>query len=292
MPRVRKGAARAQARKRILRKARGYFGTRHSHKYLAENAVIRAGVYRFRDRRRVKRDMRRLWITRITAACRMRGARYSQFMNGLKLAGIALNRKMLSEVAIEDPKLFDSITATAIKAAGGSGVKAAGDSGPTRRASAMVRSTSGAGATAPKAGGSPGGGDIIKIEGIGPAFRAKLQKAGVSWIRELLKAGATKAGRQELTAKADIPEKKILDWVNMADMMRVKGVDGDMAELMHAAGVDTVKELATRVPGNLATKMGEVNAAGAKSIAPRVPDEKEVAGWIEQAKKLPPVVEH
>lgn len=116
MPRVRKGAARTQARKRILRKARGYYGSGHKSKYKAEYALIRAGVYQFRDRRRLKRDMRRLWITRLTAACRMRGCRYSQFINGLKLSGILLNRKMLSQIAIEDPKTFDTICETAIKA--------------------------------------------------------------------------------------------------------------------------------------------------------------------------------
>jgi large subunit ribosomal protein L20 len=109
MPRVRKGAARAQARKRILRKARGYYGVKSKHKYQAENAIIRAGVYAYRDRRTLKRDMRSLWITRITAACKMRGTRYSVFMNGLKLAGVILNRKMLSQLAIEDPKAFDQI---------------------------------------------------------------------------------------------------------------------------------------------------------------------------------------
>jgi hypothetical protein len=70
MPRVRKGAARTQARKRILRRARGYYGTKHRHKYQAENALIRAGVYAFRDRRQRKRDYRGLWIIRITAACK------------------------------------------------------------------------------------------------------------------------------------------------------------------------------------------------------------------------------
>jgi large subunit ribosomal protein L20 len=115
MPRIRKGAARTQARKRILRAARGYYGSNHKSKYRAEDAVIRAGRYAFRDRRRLKRDMRRLWITRITAACRMRDCRYSQFINGLKMAGIKLNRKMLSQLAIEDPKAFDQICAAAVK---------------------------------------------------------------------------------------------------------------------------------------------------------------------------------
>jgi large subunit ribosomal protein L20 len=116
MPRVRKGAARAQARKRVLRKARGYYGTKHRHKYQAQNALIRAGVYAFRDRRRIKRNYRALWIIRITAGCQMRGTRYSLFINGLKNAGILLNRKMLSQIAIEDPKLFDSLVEKAVKA--------------------------------------------------------------------------------------------------------------------------------------------------------------------------------
>jgi len=109
MPRVRKGAARTKARKKILRQARGYFGSKSRHKYQAKIAVRRAGCYAFRDRRALKREMRKLWITRITAACRMRGTRYSMFINGLKLSGNNLNRKMLSQIAIEDPKLFDKL---------------------------------------------------------------------------------------------------------------------------------------------------------------------------------------
>lgn len=114
MPRIRKGAARAQARKRILRKARGYFGVRSKHKYQARNAIYRGGCFAYRDRRNRKRDFRSLWITRITAACKMRGTRYSVFINGLKHAGITLNRKMLSQIAIEEPKMFDSIVKTAL----------------------------------------------------------------------------------------------------------------------------------------------------------------------------------
>ena len=125
MPRVRKGAARAQARKRTLRKARGYYGTNHLHKYRAENAIIRAGCYAYRDRRNRKRDMRGLWITRITAACHMRGTRYSLFMNGLKNSGILLNRKMLSQIAIDDPKAFDQIVEIAVKASVATPAKAA-----------------------------------------------------------------------------------------------------------------------------------------------------------------------
>jgi large subunit ribosomal protein L20 len=107
MPRVRKGAARTKARRRILRAARGYWGTKSRHKQQAKVALLRAGQFAYRDRRARRRDFRRLWIVRISAACRMRGTRYSRFMNGLAHAGILLNRKMLSQIAIEDPATFD-----------------------------------------------------------------------------------------------------------------------------------------------------------------------------------------
>ena len=113
MPRVRKGAARNKARRRILRKARGYFGTKSRHKQQAKVALLRAGQFAYRDRRNRKRDFRRLWITRITAACRMRGTRYSRFMHGLEQAGVLLNRKMLSQIAIEDPATFDELVKVA-----------------------------------------------------------------------------------------------------------------------------------------------------------------------------------
>jgi len=109
MPRVRIGAARNQARKRLLKQARGYWGSNHKSPYRAQDAVRRAGVYAFRDRRQRKRHFRSLWIARITAACKMRGTRYSRFINGLKYSGVLLNRKMLSELAISEPKLFDTL---------------------------------------------------------------------------------------------------------------------------------------------------------------------------------------
>jgi large subunit ribosomal protein L20 len=97
----------------MLRNARGYYGTKSRHKQQAKVALMRAGRFAFRDRRARKRDYRRLWITRITAACRMRGTRYSLFINGLQRAGILLNRKMLSQIAIEDPATFDRLVETA-----------------------------------------------------------------------------------------------------------------------------------------------------------------------------------
>jgi large subunit ribosomal protein L20 len=109
MPRVRKGVARAKKKRRILKAAKGYRGGRSKLYRTAINAVTRAGQYAYRDRRNRKRTFRSLWITRITAACRERGIRYSQFICGLKQADVDLNRKMLSEIAIADPAGFDKL---------------------------------------------------------------------------------------------------------------------------------------------------------------------------------------
>ncbi len=115
MPRVRKGAARRQAKKRVLKSVRGHRGSAGRLIRLAKEAVVRADVNARIGRKLKKRDFRGLWIIRLSAACRMRGVRYSVFINGLKKANIALNRKMLSEIAIADPKGFDAIV-EAVKA--------------------------------------------------------------------------------------------------------------------------------------------------------------------------------
>jgi large subunit ribosomal protein L20 len=109
MPRARKGAARRQSKVRWFQKVKGNRGTRRNHWRRVKETVYRAGQYAYRDRRTIKRDYRSLWITRITAAVRMRGVSYSRFICGLKAANIDLNRKMLSELAIADPVAFDRI---------------------------------------------------------------------------------------------------------------------------------------------------------------------------------------
>jgi large subunit ribosomal protein L20 len=106
MTRARKGAARRQAKVRWFNKAKGNRGNRRNCWRTVKQTVVRSGVYATRDRKLVKRDYRKLWITRISAAVAMHGMNYSRFMNGLKNANIALNRKMLSEIAIHDPEGF------------------------------------------------------------------------------------------------------------------------------------------------------------------------------------------
>ena len=115
MPRAKAGAARHRRKVRVLKDARGYRGGRSKLYRTAKEAVTRAGVAAYRDRRRRKRDFRALWITRLTAACRSRGIAYSRFISGLQAAQIILNRKMLSELAIHDPEAFDAIAEMAKK---------------------------------------------------------------------------------------------------------------------------------------------------------------------------------
>ena len=113
MPRVKKGAARHQAKKRVLKAVKGHRGPAGHLYRLAKEAAVRASVNARIDRKRRKRDFRGLWIIRLSAACRQRGIRYSQFINGCKKANIRLNRKMLSEIAIADPAGFDAIVEAA-----------------------------------------------------------------------------------------------------------------------------------------------------------------------------------
>lgn len=131
---------------------------------------------------------------------------------------------------------------------------------------------------------------IDEIEGIGPAYAEKLNAAGIKTTDDLLvKAGSAK-GRAELAAATGISGGHILKWVNHADLMRIKGVGGQYAELLEAAGVDTVKELRHRNAENLAAKLAEVNET--RKLTGNVPNASMVAKWIEEAKGMEPGVSH
>lgn len=109
MARVKGALATRKRRKKTLKLARGYWGAKSKHFKMAKEAVMKSGNYAYIGRKQRKRDFRRLWITRISAGCRANGVNYSTFMNGLKKAGIALNRKVLSEIAIADPEAFTAL---------------------------------------------------------------------------------------------------------------------------------------------------------------------------------------
>ncbi len=116
MARIKGAMMTRKRRKKTLKLAKGYFGSKSKHFKMAKQQVMKSGNYAFVGRKHKKRDFRRLWITRISAACRAQGINYSTFMNGLKKSGIELNRKMLSEMAIHDEKSFTALIDTAKKA--------------------------------------------------------------------------------------------------------------------------------------------------------------------------------
>jgi predicted flap endonuclease-1-like 5' DNA nuclease len=131
---------------------------------------------------------------------------------------------------------------------------------------------------------------IDEIEGIGPAFASKLTAAKIMNTDQLLAACGDAKGRTAVAASTGIDEARLLKWANMADLMRINGVGKQFAELLEAAGVDTVKELRTRNAENLAAKMHEINTT--KRLTHGSVSASIVAGWIEQAKTLDPSISH
>jgi len=129
---------------------------------------------------------------------------------------------------------------------------------------------------------------IAEIEGIGPVYAEKLSKAGVMTVEGLLDKGASRTGRKNIAEDSGIDEGKILNWVNKADLFRIKGVGPQFSELLEAAGEDTVKELRNRNAENLHAKLVEVQAE--KKITRAVPALKQVVKFVDQAKNLPPIV--
>jgi len=129
---------------------------------------------------------------------------------------------------------------------------------------------------------------LINIEGIGEVYAGKMKEAGIETTEALLEKGSTPKGRQEIAEATGIGHTLILKWVNRADLFRIKGIGEEYSDLLEAAGVDTVPELAQRNPENLFAKLGEVKAA--KRLVRKLPALSQVNSWIEQAKALPRVM--
>lgn len=130
--------------------------------------------------------------------------------------------------------------------------------------------------------------NIKDIEGVGEVYAEKLNAAGIKTTADLLEKGATKKGRVQLAETTGISEKLILKWTNHSDLFRIKGIAGQFAELLEAAGVDTVKEFRHRIPTNLHAKLVETNEA--KNLCNRIPSVAELEKMIAQAKELEPVI--
>lgn len=131
---------------------------------------------------------------------------------------------------------------------------------------------------------------IIEIEGIGPAFAAKLRLAGITTVEGLLEKGRSRKGRSEIAQKSGLSDHQILEWVNRADLARVQGVGSEYADLLEAAGVDSCAELAQRNAVNLTAKLAEVNSV--KNLVRALPAQSVVEGWIVEAARIKIAVEH
>ncbi|MGW8143200.1 MAG: DUF4332 domain-containing protein [Anaerolineales bacterium] len=131
---------------------------------------------------------------------------------------------------------------------------------------------------------------LVKIEGIGEKYATKLKMVGISTTDSLLDRGSTPNGREEIAKKSGISKTLILEWVNLADLFRIKGVGEEYSDLLEEAGVDTVVELAQRNPDNLYKSVVEVNQK--KKLVRKLPTQKQVGDWVKQAKNLPRVLEY
>jgi predicted flap endonuclease-1-like 5' DNA nuclease len=131
---------------------------------------------------------------------------------------------------------------------------------------------------------------IIDVEGIGPFYAQKMIDAGIKTTGKLLKEGATPQGRRMIAAKTDIDETLILEWINHADLFRIKGVGEEYADLLEEAGVDTIPELAQRNPENLHASLVQVNEE--KKLVRQLPAMRQVRDWVQQARALPRVIQY
>ena len=130
--------------------------------------------------------------------------------------------------------------------------------------------------------------DLHEVEGIGPAYADTLAQAGIASVEDLLSKGASPQGREDIVEATGISPALLLGWINHADLFRIKGVGEEYSDLLEAAGVDTVPELAQRNPQNLYQKLTEVNAE--KELVRRLPSQNQVKSWVAQAKELPRII--
>ena len=299
MPRVKRGVPAHARHKKIIGLAKGHKGQRHRVFKRANESVLHSLDYSYGHRRERKGDFRKLWIARINAASRINGITYSRLIDGLNKAGIMIDRKVLADLAVRQPLAFAAIAQKAIAAVNEQPQPSSSarlPEPPTQAATAAARPAKDERA-APADAGRPDEQttpkehhQVEEIEGIGPAYGAKLADAGAPTTAKLLELGATRKGRGELASATGIDDAQILDWVNRADLMRIKGIGPEYSDLLEIAGVDSPLELGHRNPAHLAEAIAAANER--KKIVRHVPSETVLAGWIAEAKELENIVEH
>ncbi len=302
MPRAKRGSKRLDKRKKLEKLSKGYRANKSKLYRAMKEAVERGLKFAYVGRKLKKRDYRSLWIVRIGAAARGNGLSYSQFMHGLKVAGIDLDRKILADLAVTQSAAFADLASSAKKALAAVGnnndaakpaASAPAPAPVTEPAQAEAVPTAKLDAAqveaaAPVAAAEARTTDLIDVEGIGPAYLKKLNAAGIFLRTELLEKGATAAGRQALAESAEISESSLARWISQVDLARVNGLTDQDAEILVAGGVDSVQALATANAEEVITKMTAINAE--KNLVKQVPSAEQLGAWGAEAENLPAIV--
>ncbi len=295
MPRAKRGNKRLQKRKDLQKLSSGYRGTKSKLYRSMRESVQRALKFAYVGRKLKKRDYRSLWIVRIGAAARLNGINYSQFMHGLKAAEIDLDRKLLADIAVTDPKAFTELVGLAKKALGRTDndaavpaaqpTAAAAKPAPAVEAAAPVAPVAEAAApveAAVEAEPAASDSDLIDVEGIGPVYLEKLAAAGVTSRAQLLRRDAE--GRPALAEAADIGEGLLGKWVSQIELAGLEGLSDQDAEILVAGDITSVQALAAAHADILNGTLIAINAE--KNLVKEVPSIEQIKGWIEQAKAL------
>lgn len=291
MPRAKRGNKRLQKRKDLQKLASGYRGTKSKLYRSMRESVQRALKFAYVGRKLKKRDYRSLWIVRIGAATRLNGMNYSQFMHGLKAAEINLDRKLLADIAVTDPKAFTELVSLAKKALGQTDNGAPAPPAPAATAAkpapAPAAAVEAEAPPAPVEAAAPaaseeGTSDLIDVEGIGPAYLKKLAAAGITSRAQLLRKDAE--GRPALAEAADISETLLGKWVSQIELAGLEGLSDQDAELLVAGEITSIQALAQAHPDILNGTLIALNAE--KNLVQEVPSVEQIKGWIEQAKAL------
>ena len=290
MPRAKRGNKRLQKRKDLQKLASGYRGTKSKLYRSMRESVQRALKFAYVGRKLKKRDYRSLWIVRIGAAARLNGINYSQFMHGLKAAEIDLDRKLLADIAVTDPKAFTELVSLAKKALGQADNSAtaptaqpvAAKPAPTPPAAVEVEAPPIAAAVEPAAATEEGSSDLIDVEGIGSAYLKKLAAAGITSRTQLLRKDAE--GRQALAETASIGEALLGKWVSQIELAGLEGLSDQDAEILVAGEITSIQALAQAHADILNGTLIALNAE--KNLVKEVPSVEQIKGWIEQAKAL------